>query len=174
PFNTATSLVAGTSANTITWYTGEAGAAPARSTATAAIDPSLKVSFGMRANEQALRTAVQNVAIFAAMSFNTTDPNASAQYAAVTQRVGANLDSPQGAQKIPDIEAEIASAQTSMQSAQDRHKQTSAVLTDFLQSIEGVSNDQVAAQLLTLQTQLQASLQTTALLSKLSLVNFIS
>ena len=40
-------------------------------------------------------------------------------------------------------------------------------------SIEGVSNEQVGAQILTLQTQLQASLQTTALLSKLSIVNFI-
>src|ERR1043166_7713926 len=41
PFDTATALVAGTPANTVSWYTGEAGAGPARDTATARIDPSL-------------------------------------------------------------------------------------------------------------------------------------
>jgi len=173
PFSTATSLVAGTSANTVTWYTGEAGNAPARSTAIAAIDPSLTVSYGMRANEQALRSNLQNVAVFAALSFSASNPDAGLQYAAVTQRVSANLDTSQGVQKVSDIEAEIAGAQTSMSAAQDRHKQTSTIITDFLQSIEGVSNDEVAAKLLALQTQLQASLQTTAMLSRLSIVNFI-
>src|SRR5204862_6742216 len=37
PFGTATTLVSGTPANTIAWYTGEAGAGPARSTATARV-----------------------------------------------------------------------------------------------------------------------------------------
>jgi flagellar hook-associated protein 3 FlgL len=173
PPSTATSLVAGTSSNTVTWYTGEAGSTPAISTATAVVDPSQTVSYGMRANEQALRTAVQNIAVFAATAYSASDPNAAGQYAALTQRVGANLDEPSGTQKVSDIEAQIASAQTSMAAAQTRHQQTSAILSNFLQSIEGVSNDQVGAQILTLQTQLQASLQTTALLSKLSIVNFI-
>ncbi len=33
PFDSATSLVAGTPANTVTWYTGEMGTDPARGTA---------------------------------------------------------------------------------------------------------------------------------------------
>jgi hypothetical protein len=40
--------------------------------------------------------------------------------------------------------------------------------------VEGVSQDDVGAQILSLQTSLQASLQTTALLSKMSLVNYLS
>jgi hypothetical protein len=60
-----------------------------------------------------------------------------------------------------------------MATAKDRHQQTQKTLTDMLQSIEGVSQEQVGAEILTLQTSLQASLQTTALLSKTSLVNFI-
>ena len=171
---TATLLVAGTSSNTVTWYTGEAGSTPAINTATAVIDQSQTISFGMRGNEQALRTAVQNFAVFAATSYSAGNPDAADQYASVTQRVSANLDNPPGTQKVTDIEAQIAAAQTSMQSAQSRHQQTSAVLQNFLQSIEGVDNTQVGAQILTLQTQLQASLQTTALLTKLSLVNFIT
>ena len=38
PFNTATSLVAGTSANSVQWYKGETGSDPARGTAVARVD----------------------------------------------------------------------------------------------------------------------------------------
>ena len=119
-------------------------------------------------------TADMTIAIFAATTYSSSDPNAAAQYASVTQRVGANLDDPAGQQSVTDIEARVANAQTAMTSAQSRHQQTSSVLTNFLQSIEGVDNTQVGTQILALQTQLQASLQTTALLSKISIVNFIS
>ena len=51
--STATALVAGTSADTVSWYTGENGPDPARSTATARIDTSITVDYGMRANEEA-------------------------------------------------------------------------------------------------------------------------
>ena len=43
----------------------------------------------------------------------------------------------------------------------------------MLQHIEGVSTDQIGAQILALQTSLQASLSTTARLSQLSLVNYL-
>lgn len=173
PPSTATSLVAGTPANTVEWYTGENGPTPALQTATATVDPGQTISYGMRANEQALTTAVENVAIFAATTYSSADPNASAQYQSVTQRVAANLDGSPGTQSVSDIEAQIANAQTAATAAQTRHQQTSTVLTNFLQSIEGVNDTQVGTQILALQTQLQASLQTTALLSKMSIVNFI-
>src|SRR6185436_15065237 len=41
PYFAATGTVAGTTANTVIWYTGETGSDPARSTATARIDQSL-------------------------------------------------------------------------------------------------------------------------------------
>jgi len=173
PFATATSLIAGTGANTVEWYMGEAGASPARSTANARIDPSITISYGMRANEQAILTAIKNIAVFAGMSFSPTNPNASAQYAAVSQRLAVNLAPAQGVQSISDIEEEIANAQIMSRDAQDRHKQASLTLTDFLQSIENISPDQIGVELLALQTSLQASLQTTAMLSKLSLVNYL-
>jgi flagellin-like hook-associated protein FlgL len=173
PPSSANTLVAGTSSNTVTWYTGENGSTPAQQTATAVIDPGQTVSYGMRANEQALATAMKNVAIFAATTYSSTDPNGAAQYQSVTERVAANLDNPPGTQTVTDIEARVANAQTAMTAAQSRHQQTSTVLTNFLQSIEGVDNTQVGTQILALQTQLQASLQTTALLSKISIVNFI-
>jgi hypothetical protein len=174
PFDTATGLIDGTAANTVSWYIGEDGTTPARSTASAQIDPSISVNYGMRANEQALRLAVQNIAAFAATSYSASDPNAGDAYAALASRVGTGLAGGQGQQSITSIEAEIAGAQTAFSAAQTRHTQTTNTLTDLLQSIEGVSQDEVGTQILSLQTSLQASLQTTALLSKLSLVNFLS
>jgi hypothetical protein len=173
PFGTAISLIDGTSANTLSWYTGEAGSSSARSTAVARVDPAVTISFGMRANEAALRTAVKNVVVFAATSYSSSDPNAEGQYTALTTRLAGNLDPPPGTQNISDLAAEIANAQIMAKNAQDRHQQSTKTLTDFLQNIENVSPEQVGTELLALQTSLQASLQTTAMLSKLNLVNFL-
>lgn len=173
PFTTATSLVAGTAANTVTWYTGEMGSDPARATATAQIDASIGVSYGMRANEEGIRFLVQNVAALAAMTFSPTDPNAADRSAALNQRVGTALDGPPGVQRVENIEAELAGAQSVMAAAKDRHQQTKATLSDMLQQIEGVSNEDVAAKIMALQTRLQASLQTTSLLYKTSLVDYL-
>jgi flagellin-like hook-associated protein FlgL len=173
PFDTATALKDGTATDTVTWYLGEAGSAPARSTATAEIDPTLSISYGLRANEDGLRNAIQSIAVFAATSFSTGDPNAQDAYSALTTRVTQALNGGPGQQKISDIETDLARAQTASKSAQSRHQQTSNMLTDMLHNIEGVSQDEVGVQILSLQTSLQASLQTTAMLSQLSLVNFL-
>jgi flagellin-like hook-associated protein FlgL len=172
PFYAATGMVAGTAANTVIWYTGETGTDPARSTATAKIDQSLSVSYGVRANEDALRTLVQNVATLAAVTISPTDPNGVGLSSELDQRLTANLGAP-GAQTVTDIESDLASAQTSLKAAKDRHQQANSTLNDFLQQIEGVSNEDVGAQLLTLQTRMQASMQVTSMLSQLSLVNFL-
>ncbi len=173
PFASATSLVDGTPANTITWYTGEMGTDPARGSSVALVDNAISVNYGMRANEQALRSTLENVAVFAAMSFSASDPNSGARYAALTQRIAPALDVPAGQQKVSDIEAELANAQATIQAATDRQTQTKTTLENMLQGIEGVSNENVAAQILALQTQLQASLQTTSMLTKISLVNYL-
>jgi flagellin-like hook-associated protein FlgL len=173
PFDTATAFVAGTPADTVTWYTGEMGADPARATATASVDTSITVSYGLRANEQGLRWVVQNVAALAAMTFSQSDPNAAERSAALNQRIGTALAVPAGTQKVEDIEGELAGAQTTLSAAIDRHRQTKATLSDMLEQIEGVSNEEVASTILALQTRLQASLQTTALLYQTSLVRYL-
>ena len=172
PFYAATSMVAGTAANTVIWYTGETGTDPARSTATARIDPSLVVSYGARANEDAIRNLMQNVATLAAVSISPTNPNGVALSSALDQRLTVNLSKP-GGQTIADIETDLASAQTSMSDAKTRHQQATSTLSDFLQQIDGVSNEDVGAQLLTLQTRMQASMQVTSMLFQTSLVNYL-
>ena len=173
PFDTATAMTAGTTANTVVWYTGDAGTDPARGTATTRIDPALVVSYGARANETGLRTMVQNVATLAAVTLSPSDPNLSNFTAALSQRVGTGLSGVPGQQSVTDIEAELAGVQTTMASVKGRHAQTAATLGDMLQQISGVSNEDVGAQILTLQTRMQASMQTTAMLYQLSLVKFI-
>jgi flagellar hook-associated protein 3 FlgL len=173
PFTTATALAPGTPANTVSWYIGENGPTPPRQTATARIDPAIVVAYGLRANEQGIAWIVQQVATLAATTYSPTDPNAPASYTALNQRLNTTLAVPQGTQKIDDISASLASAQSAMQTAKDRHQQAEKTLTDMLQSIEMVDPNLVGAQILTLQTNLQASLQTTAMLSQLSLVNVL-
>jgi hypothetical protein len=115
---------------------------------------------------------VQNVATLAAVTISPTDPNGVGLSSELDQRLTANLAAP-GTQTVTDIESDLASAQTSLKAAKDRHQQANSTLNDFLQQIEGVSNEDVGAQLLTLQTRMQASMQVTSMLSQLSLVNFL-
>jgi flagellin-like hook-associated protein FlgL len=172
PFYAATGMVPGTAANTVIWYTGEPGTDPARSTATARIDQSLSVSYGARANEDGIRRLVQNVATLAAIQISPSNPNGVGLSSALDQRLTVNLGAP-GTQTIADIETDLATAQTSLSAAKSRHQQTSTTLSSFLQQIDGVSNEEVGAKLLTLQTRMQASMQVTSMLFQTTLVNYL-
>jgi flagellin-like hook-associated protein FlgL len=173
PFDTATALTAGTPANTVFWYTGEAGSQPARSTATARIDQSISVNYGLRANEEGIRWQVQNVAALAAISMPSSDPDSEGRAAALTSRLRQALDVPPGMQSVENIQSEIAGAQVSIDAAKDRHQQTKATVSDMLEQVEGISKEEVAAKILALQTNLQASMQTTANLFQMSILNYI-
>lgn len=192
PFDSATGFVAtDTRLTTVAWYKGEGGPGPARATAQARIDESITIQYGARANEQALRWQLQSVGVIAATTFSVGDPNAEEAYFALMQRAGGGLDSTAGTQrvdaartgrsptstsavqKLDMMQTEIAGTQVAMAAAKSRHKTTHDVAGEYLTQIEGVTTEEVAAKLLTLQTQLQASLQTTANLSKLSLINYM-
>jgi flagellar hook-associated protein 3 FlgL len=173
-FATATSQVAGTSVDTVSWYTGANASGSVRSTAVARIDSTSTVSYGTQANEQGIRWIVQNIAALAATSYSSSDPNASASYSALNKRVYAGLATPTGVQNITDIEASLANAQSAMKAAKSQHAQTANTLTDMLQSIEGVDANQIGAQILTLQNSLSASLSVTARLSQINLLNYLA
>jgi flagellar hook-associated protein 3 FlgL len=170
---TSMSLVAGTSANTVSWYTGGNSASP-RQTATALVGPSTTVAYGMQANEQAISSLLANVAVFATTTYSATNPNAQASYTALSQKVTTNLSSPSGTQSIADMEADLANAQTTIKNATTLNTQTQTTLQGMLQNIEGVNQTQVGEQILTLQNALSASLSVTARLSQISLVNYLS
>jgi flagellar hook-associated protein 3 FlgL len=176
----ATTLVAGVTtgptANTVGWYTGEPDSPsdPARGTAVAQVDQGISVQYGIRADEQALRTQLQNVAVFAAVTTTTSvTADASAQVAALNQRIAQNLAVIPGTQTIQNIQADLAGAQSSIKSTGDGQNQTKVISQTLLDSIEGVNNDEVATKILALQTALQASYQTTSQLYQMSLVKFL-
>jgi flagellin-like hook-associated protein FlgL len=174
PYATATSLTNGTPANTVFWYTGENGSTPARQTATAQVGSSTTIAYGMRANEQAISALVANVAVLAATTYSPSDANAQASYQALSQKVAANLDGQPGTQSISDIEADLASAQTAVSNATTMNASTQTTLQDMMQNIDGVNQNQISEQILTLQNSLSASLSVTARLAQLSLVNYLA
>jgi flagellar hook-associated protein 3 FlgL len=107
------------------------------------------------------------------VTYSQSDPDAKDRSTALNQRLIGALAVPAGVQKIEDIEADLAGAQTTIDASAKRHAQTKNMLADLLQQVEGAPTEDVAAQILALQTRFQASLQTTALLYRTSLVNFL-
>jgi flagellar hook-associated protein 3 FlgL len=173
PFNAATSLVAGTSANTVSWYTGGTTTGSARATQVAQIGPEQTVDYGIQANEQGIASQLQAIAAFAAFTVSPTSTNAAAQVSAMGASVAQALSTQPNQQSIQDIQTDLSNAQTTMSTASSLQTQTQSSLQDMVSQIETVSPDQVASQILALQTSLQASYQTTSMLSQLSLVKFL-
>ena len=95
------------------------------------------------------------------------------QVQALSERVAQNLSTQPGRQTIEDIQADLATAQLTMKDAQNRQTQAKGMLQAIVDQAESVSSDQVASQILALQTSLQASYQTTAMLSQLTLTKYL-
>lgn len=174
PYDTATAAPApGTAANTVIWYQGDDGSDPARSTATVQVDKGQTVGTGARANEEAFRVGLAQFAVMAIETFPAGDANSQARYEAMTSRVGEKLGFGGGVQKPAEIITEFGSAQTTLSRAKERHESTKNYLATTLAGVENVTTEEVAVQILALQTRLQASYQTTAILSQLSLTNYL-
>jgi hypothetical protein len=172
PPNTSTGLVDGT-ATTVAWYQGDDAVNDPRLTAVARADQSLTVNYGARANEQGLTVAIKSLAVFAATQYSSADPDGEAQYSALRQRLGAVLNGSPNQQSVADVAGQLAGAQVALNNAKDRHQQADTTLQNLLQSVEGAPQEQVAAQILTLQTSLQATLQTTAMLLRTSILQYL-
>ena len=172
PAATATTLVNG-SADTVAWYTGNSSADP-RSSSNAQIDSGITVNYGAQANEQAIRQALEGVAVFAAVSFSPTATNSPAAAAALSTRTATNLTPQPGQQTISDIQTDFAAAQTQIQAATARQTQTQTQLQNIISQTETVSTEQVASEILQLQSTLSASYQTTSILAGLTLTKFLA
>ena len=154
------------------WYTGDTGpVADARSTSTVQIDQGRSAAMGAQANEPAFRQLLSQLA---AVAFADFPPGSGDHVNALTREIRTSmpLDPPESP-TISQIGIELGAAQVQMKTADEQHKATGAMLRDQLGDIEDARTEEVAAKLLTLQTRLQASYQTTSMLSRLSLVNFL-
>ena len=169
---TATALADGTSANTIDWYTGETSAAP-RDTQPVQIGDDQTIGIGVEANEPALRDVLVNLTALASSTFPASDTTSAARYSALKDRVTNDLTYSDDAGSVKNIVVDLANASKSLTSAAATVKTTTNQLQDTLSGIEDADPNTTASKLLALQTQLSASYQTIATISKLSLTNYI-
>ncbi len=169
---TATALQDGT-ATTFAWYRGESGPGSARLTQVARIDSTLTANYGARANEEGIREFMENLAAFASMELDANTEIGKQQYGELIERVRPALAEDGGAASLRAVATDITYVAAFSEAAEERHKASKATLETMLSEVEGISKEEVATNILALQTNLQASYQTTAMISQLSLVNFL-
>lgn len=174
-FATATAAPAPGAANaTVIWYKGDDDSAiQARNTGALQVDNGQTVATGARANEEAFRESMVGFTVFATTNFSAADPNSRDRYEAMADRVRSTL-SFNSTQKPQDVVLEIATAQISMKNAKDRHKVASNFYETARSGVEDASQEEVAASILSLKTRLEATYQTTSILSRLTLVNYLN
>lgn len=170
PPETATALVSGTPTDTVHWYKGEMSSDPARGTALVRVDSSVTVQYGVRANEAGIRDTIKQLAVMSSMTFTKEDPNGSARYGELMNRARGELDKQAN---IQGIQVDLAVANRSLTTSETRLRTTAATLEGMQYTAEGIDKEEVAVRILDLQTRLQASYETTSIVSRLSLVNFL-
>ena len=172
PFDSATSVVDATAADTVFWYRGDL-VTPARESALARVDEGRTIGYGARADEAALRNAVKQVALIAVSRFDASLGTDQERYEALKARGLPALSGGAGAAAVSDVATELAHRHIAINAARDRHRETLAFAEGTLDATEGVDLEETGVRFLRLQTQLQASFETTAILARLTLVNFL-
>ncbi|MFD1331954.1 hypothetical protein ACFQ4O_08065 [Methylopila musalis] len=171
--NASAVTTTGTADKTVSWYQGEDAGDDPRKTATASVDDGVTVAYGARANEAGPTTILRNLAVFSAVSFSPADDDAKARYAALASRTANAMGATETTAAIKTMAVDLATANSSIKAADDRHDATKALAESAISGVENVSKEEVTLKILALQTSLQASYQVTATLKQLSLVNFL-
>lgn len=171
---TATALVDGRS-NTVVWYTGEIASNNPRLSATAQVDDSTKVGYGVRANEQGLLDMVRTLASMSVQEYRTSDPTSKGRFSAMVERQMDNMstDTATDDGSVERIALELGVTKATVGRAAQRNVAFSGQLQSLLSEVETVSMEETVMQLLALKTRLEASYQTTAQVANLSLVNYL-
>ena len=171
---TATNLVDATPADTVQWYVGEA-TGDARRSATAQIDDSIKVGYGVRANETGMLELVRTLASMSVQEYPVEDATSKGRFSAMVERQMTALSAAtaSNAGSIEAVSMELGVVKSTIGKTTERHTAYSGQLDTMLTDVETVSMEETAMKLLALKTRLEASYQTTASISQLSLVNYI-
>lgn len=174
PPATATALGVADPATTVIWYQGS-DAASARHSVTSKIDEAINISYGAQANESGPLELVRSLAAVAVQNFPTADPTAQGRFDAIANRNISRLAESHNSEtgSIEMIAAELGNAKAAAANVSERHDTYGAHLEQMLSDIETIPKEDVAMELLALQTRLQASYQATSMISQLSMVNFL-
>lgn len=179
---TATALTYDSTADTVQWYQGynakvdtaDAATLP-RADISARIDDGLTVNYGVRANEDGYATMMASLGVMAAVTFDSGVETDEARYAALAERVRDTLsfDGSNSGSSPSSIHAEVAVVGSLASDIGERQTANKSTYQELLDGVEGVDANEVAAQILTLQNNIEASYQTTSMLSQLSLLNYL-
>ncbi len=173
PFETAVALHQELT-TTISWYNGES-ADNARATVKAKIDDTASVSYGAQANESGTLALMRSLAVVAIQSFGNSDETSEGRYDAVATRNFSRLSEIHNNESgsIEMLGVELGNARANVASVAARQDGYKSQLEGMLSDLETVPKEDVAMEMLALQTRLQASYQATSLVASLSLVNYL-
>lgn len=174
PFETAMALRPATSGDTVQWYRGQDSADP-RSSVSARIDDAATVGYGVQANEAGIAGLVRTLAVMATETYPDSDLTSRDRFDAVARRQVSELSqtTANAPGSLQAITVEISLARTRIERVSSQQSAYAEQLESLRAGIEGIATEQVAAEILALKTRLEASYQTTALVSQLSLVNYL-
>lgn len=174
PFDTATALVQADATDTVFWYRGS-NVTNARETVSSRIDDTAIVNYGVQANESGTVQLVRTLAVLAIQNFTNADPTSTGRFDAVAERNDERLSEAHNyeAGSIEMVAVDLGSTRANVGNLSERQINYTAQLEGILSDIETVPDEEVAMQMMALQTRLTASYQATALISKLSLVNYM-
>lgn len=168
---TATGLQDGTTADTVYWYQGDSSGT-AGDNFIATIGDGQQIAYGARADQSAITTAVKNAALLTAVQYDSTDTNAAASYAALTERTSKALNY-ENTQSLEGLVTKIGLQSANLDAAKTDLQTQVSTSQSLLGDNLNADDYDVTVKLTTLMTQLQASYQVTSSLSKLSLVSYM-
>ncbi len=149
------------------------------------IEDSGRVNYGMQANESGYLRLIRTMAAMSVETYpevrNVTDPDAAdlkpakLRFDAMARRQQLELSEAHNTERgsIEIVTMELGVARASLQAASQRHTNYKTQLDNLLSDVETVSKEDVAMEIMALQTRLTASYQVTSMVSQLSLVNFL-
>jgi flagellin-like hook-associated protein FlgL len=146
-----------------------------RMSVTAQVDDATRAAYGLQANESGLLRMMRTVAAMTVETYPDADPSSRARFDAMARRQQGELSESHNSERgsIEILTMELAVARITLNTATQRHTDYKAQLENLLSDVETVSKEEVAMEILALQTRLSASYQATAMVSQLSLVNFL-
>jgi flagellin-like hook-associated protein FlgL len=170
-----------TASDTVQWYTGQnsASSADARASVTTKVDGAVKVTYGVEANEQGIAQLVRSLAVQAIQTYPTSDDATTSASRAKFDIIASDTQSAlNGSQatapgSLTAIGVDLGLTQATLKNLSDQHASYSTQLQNILANNEQADPNEVASQLLQIQTQLQASYSAMAMVSKLQLANYL-
>jgi flagellin-like hook-associated protein FlgL len=174
PYDTATGVVSG-AATTTAWYVGEnLPTTDPRQDKVAAVDDNLSLGYGVRANEQGLTDVVKTLATFIAADFSGNTETDRKYYSSLADGLKSVLQPPNTDRSgIVDITTEIAVAYKSIEFTADRHEIRKSGYNTTIDEIEGVDKELLAAEILQMQTNIEAAYRASSIVMQLSLADYI-